>query len=359
MDVQKHDLATNKSKLGQVELADISDAAKDALGGSELDNAYRTLYVSQDFAVGGAFYDDLGDAITYANTLAYNVLIQIYPGTYTGNYYLDPNVILYFMPETIGVASDKTIPFLNFTAGAKVYGHLNIEYVITSGYAVSLERNCIFEASGCMLGSDAIVINDLGGSAIDIQIRVKELGHVNIIGLVGNAYIESDKFSQLTFAGAYKCSVNCKLFEKNLTVSSGEVYLNTDRYFKETGTIFDILGGVTVANGRVDNYADVTDSGTGDGHIAKIVSGTLKLHDFFAKNGGGGVIWGGALGVLVIANSVLQAVVGGGGGSSDTVSGLVGFTVRYSGNTGINTATAGGITEQVITNKILDAAITI
>lgn len=351
-------MATNKSKLGLVELADISDAAKDALGGSELDHPYRTIYVSQDFVLGGAFYNTLAGAITYANTLAYEVLIIVYPGTYTGNYYLNSTLTLYFMPNTIGIASDKTVPFLNFTAGAKVYGHLKIEYVITSGYAVSMKRDCIFESDNCVLGQDAIIIND-GGTAIDILIKVKELGHVNIIGLLGNTYIESNKLGKLTYGGSGKCHVNCELYEKELTVSSGEVYLNVQRYFRENGTLFNILGGVTVANGRVNRYSEVTNSGTGVGHIAKIMAGTLKLHDFYAKNGAGGVIWGGGLGTLVIANSVLQATVGGGGGSSDTICGAVGFIVRYSGNTGLNTPTAAGITEQVGANKIVDPAITI
>lgn len=359
MNVQKHDLATNKRKTGLVELDDMSDTAKAALSGSELDHPYRTLYVSEDFETGGAFYDTLAGAITYANTLAYNVLIQVYPGTYTGNYSIDPNVILYFMPETYLIATDKTVSVLIMSAGARVYGSVRIEYAITSGYAITMTKNCIFEGSYCEPDSDAVVINDPSGSAVDSQIRVKELGRVNVIALAGNIYIESDKFSQLTFAGTNDCYVNCKLFKKDTTVSNGKVYLNTERYYKLDDTIFIINGGTTIANGRVDNYSDVTNSASGDGHIVKIAAGTLKLHDFFAKNSAGGVIWGAGAGTLVIANSVLQATVGGGGGSSDTICGLPGFTVRYSGNTGINTATAGGITEQVTANKVQNASVTI
>lgn len=359
MNVQKHDLATNKRKLGQVELDDISDTAKAALGGSELDAPYRTLYVSEDFETGGAFYDTLAGAITFANTLAYDVLIKIYPGTYTGNYSLDSNVILYFMPETFLVATDKTVSVLIMSEGSKVYGRVRIEYAITSGYAVVMKKNCVFEAETCAADSDAIVINDPSGSAIDSQINVKELGHINVQALAGNLYIDSDKFSQLTYAGSYKCYVNCKLFKKDVTSTSGTVYLKTERYFKADNTIFTINGGTVVANGRADNYSDGTNTTDGDGHLAIIVAGTLKLHDFQGKNGGGGVIWGAGVGTLVIANSILEATAGGGGGTNDTIFGMIGFTARYSGNTGINLATAGGLTEQVTANKVQDASVTI
>lgn len=365
MNVQKHDLATNKRKLGQVELADISDAAKDALGGSELDHPYRTIYVSQDFAVGGAFYDTLAGAITYANSLAYNVLIQVYPGTYTGNYYLDPNVILNFMPETFLVATDTTLPVLTFSAGAKVYGYVRIEYSQTSGYQVGIKNGCTFEFITCGADYDPvkptnydIVLTDAGTE--DVLIRGHEfVGRVNVITSGSNLRIESNALSLVKYSGTANCYIKCRRFKQSLTTDSGTVYLNTDRYLTVTDTIFNINGGTTIANGRADLYSAVTNSTTGEGHIAKIAAGTLKLNDFYAKNGAGGVIWGAPVGTLVIANSVLQATVGGGGGTSDTIYGVVGFTVRYSGNTGINTATAGGLTEQVPTNKVQDAAITI
>ena len=358
--VQKINLATNKRQVGEIELDDISTTAKDTLGGSELDAPYRTLYVSEDFTTGGAFYDTLAGAITFANTLAYNVLLKIYPGTYTGNYSLDPNVILEFMPETFLVATDKTISVLILAAGARVYGKVRIEYAITSGYAVTMAKNCIFEALTCAADTDAIVINDVSGSAIDSQIRVKELGKVNVIGLQGNLYIDSDKFSQLAYAGANDCYVNCKLFKKDLTVSTGKVFLNTERYFKESDTIFDISGGTTIANGRVDNYDDTTNSTTGEGHIAKVAAGTLKLHDFYAKNSSGGVIWGAGAGTLIIGSSVLQSTNIGGGSSTYPIAGLGGFTVKYVGNTGINLATQNPpIVELITANKRQDVNITI
>jgi hypothetical protein len=263
------------------------------------------------------------------------------------------------MPNTFLEATDDEISVLILDAGARVYGHVRIEYVIVSGYAVTMKKNSIFEAETCVPDSDAVLINDATGSATDSEIRVKELGHVSVTALAGNLYIESDKFSQLTFAGSYECYVNCKLFKKDVTATNGTVYLNVDKYFKENNTIFTVNGGDVVANGRVDNYSDGTNPADGDGHIAIIAAGTLTLHDFQARNSGGGVIWGAGVGTLIIANSILEATAGGGGGSSDTIYGVVGFTARYSGNTNINTITAGTITEQVIANKVQDASITI
>ena len=361
MNVQKHDLATNKRKLGKVELDDISDTAKAALGGSELDHPYRTLYVSADFVTGGAFYDTLAGAITYANTLAYNVLIIVYPGTYTGNYALDPNVILYFMPNTFLVASDKTISVLLMSEGARVYGFVRIEYAIVSGYAVTMNKNCILEAVSCLEDANAVLINDISGSAVDVQIRVKELGHVDVVGLVGDLYIESDKFSQLTYGGSYDCYVNCKLFKKDITVSNGKVYLNTQRYYKENSTIINLTGGSLTANGRVDRYTNSTNNTTGAGYIAIVTAGTLRLHDFYAKNAAGGVIFGGGAGNLITSNVILQATNIGGGSSFEPIAGLVGFTVTYSGRTNMNLATTPTppITQNVTGNKIVDANITI
>lgn len=361
------DVSSSNAK-GKFTVQDIIDLVPTPSSGSQLDTPYRTVYVSSTFTTTGQFYNTLAGAITYGNTLAYDILIVVFPGTYTGNYSVDSNVNIFFLDETYVTASSNSTPTFTLNGG-NIHGYLTTSNTsLTSGYEITIADGGTFEckdagadsyASG---GVGTFYVSGTGGADVKIKAH-KHLGLIRFSGTFGYVNIEAPEIGGIiAYANASTTNfgfVKANVLKTVVNISSGYLDLDIGEYIKVTGIIATISGGKLRMSGRADKYSNAGNTVTGDGFLAKITAGTLILHDFQGKNASGGVVWvNTGLGKLITQSTVLEAGSMGGGADA-AIYGMIGASVIYSGHTSTNSATGGAITESVTANHTVNAAVTI
>jgi len=322
--------------------------------------AQYTLYVSPTFPNENRMYSTFAAAIAYANTApndAHVWTIRTYSGLYEGNYDVNKNIV-----ETIGNVefkpSSNSSPLMSFEGG-----RLTGNALLTNG-AETMTVPLVTVKTGAKIQAKRIVSNiraievqsNAGNPTVDLEIDVHDLGDVKDANTGGAVLMKlnANSCSGVELVGNTNSKYHCEIKSHTgkVKLSTGTLYMDTQRYTKLTDTIVEITGGAARISGTVDSYSDTTGLVTQSG-------GTLKLHQFFAKNGGGSVIDGTA-GTLIIGNSVLQAGDPG-GGLSPTISGTPSYTVTYNNATSLNSdpIPSPGMTQNVEDNRLVDSAVTI
>lgn len=341
------------------------------VAGSQLDTVEHTIYVSPNFTQTGQFYNDLGDAITYANGRAYDVVIIVYAGTYSGNYVLSNRVQMYCFKEVIIGGASLSSPVLTMQNGAKIFGEGQIGgNPLYTGYEITMAGDNVLE--GRNIGAD---IYTSGGSTIyisggDVEIRVQEsLGIVVMNGALNYIHIYADVIGRIDYtntansdSGDKSCYIKTNILNGGVYCRQGDMYIETEliRYIALPGINNCIImeGGFLRITGRIaEEYANSTNAVTGDGFIAKVQEGTLFLHDFEGRNPLGGCVWLGPLGVLITNSVILEAGFLTGGAPQPAVDGM--GTLTCSGQLNTNSATAITVIENIAVNHTVDPAVVI
>lgn len=345
---------SNSDAKGKITVNDIvSLAGQD----SQLDTTEYTFFVSPNFTQTGNFYNDLEDALDDATTTTIPHTIIVFKGTYTGNFAVGANYV-YCMPEVEIKTTNKAFPVIEVGTSGKWLGDADIVDNPTSGYAVELEDDTVFEFNTCIEDNNAI---DITASASgDVYIKGNRVGKVYTATHELTTYIDVETISEIDWGDLGNCYVECKEFETVATVSAGTVRINADRYLAEDTRIFNVSTGTLIASGRAEDFDEAEDTSNGDGFPIIQTGGTIQLNNFFCTNAQGGIVFGSS-GTLKTANTTLEAGTAGGGGTADTIYSPVfgAYTVLYNNSTSLNSNPHANVTETVTANKVQNASITI
>lgn len=328
-----------------------------ASGSSQLDTAQYTFYVSPNFTQTGHFYNDLEDALDDATLTATPHTIIVLKGTYTGNFAVGSNYV-YCAPEVEIKTTNKAFPVITVGTSGKWLGDADIVDNPTSGYAVELDDDTVFEFNTCIEDDNAIEITAINSG--DVYIRGNRVGKVYTASHELRTYIDVETITEIEWSDFGECYIECKEFEELATVTSGRVQIEAQRYLADNVRLFSVSGGTLIASGRLEDFDDVQNTTTGAGFPILHTGGTIQLNNFFAYNARGGIIFG-ASGTLKTANTTLQAGTDGIGGTADTIySPVFGtYPVLYNNSTSLNSNPHANVVEVATGNKVQNASITI
>ena len=345
---------SNSDAKGKVTVNDIvSLAGQD----SQLDTTQYTFFVSPNFTETGNFYNNLENALDDATTTTTPHTIIVFKGTYTGNFDVGANYV-YCMPEVEIKTTNKAFPVIEVGTSGKWLGDADIIDNPTSGYAVELDDDTVFEFNTCIEDDNAI--NIIAEASGDVYIKGNRVGKVYTATHELTTYIDVETISELEWSDSGDCYIDCKEFESVATITAGTVRINAHRYLATTNRIFDVTTGTLIASGRAEDYNVAENTTTGAGFPILHTSGTIQLNNFFAHNAQGGIVFG-ASGTIKLANTTLEAGTAGGGGTANTIyaPAPASYTALYNNSTSLNSNPNANVAEVATGNKVQNASITI
>lgn len=317
--------------------------------------AEKTLYVSPTFPNSNQMYSTLTAAIAYANAnSAFIWTIIVYPGTYTGNYDLNKNIV-YSVGDVTFIPSNANAATFTIEDGM-ILGYPVIDDAGANGtsYMLEIKKYAKLELKSCLGGYGAIkVLVGSGSTGCDIQIDADTLGRIYDTSAAAGKIEANIKNSYGFLLDGHidtKYEVRCQLMNSSTEISKGTMHLDVQKFAQTSANMLKVDGAdaTLIASGRLEDYSNGTD--------APIVqtAGKLVLNNLFAKNAAGSVVDGTA-GELFTANTVLEAGALG-GGYHPTINGTPSYKVRYSNATSLNSQPVPipGITQRVTGNKTVE-----
>jgi hypothetical protein len=359
--VQKLNTITGKWEASEL----IEDDLPDGIGGgSQLDIAEKTLYVCSPFTTEGQFYDNIEDAITDADADGNAHTIEIW-GVHSGNF--DFGIHTAYLHPLAEIKPYNTAFPAIYLRGGNLLG----DGIVTDGgltttdYLIEVTEDATIEAREIYGDYGAINLSGFsGGAGRYIEINVNKIGEINYDSVTAPVYadINAGFLNGLEINGHTEATFNItvKEFLGKANLRNGRVYLDVQNYLTEDTRLLEVAGAKVVAKGRLEDFDEASSNTTGVGFPILMASGELRLYDFFAKNGSGGLIFG-VDGLLVMGHSVLESgSVGGGGGDYTIDAAAAGpFNVIFNTRCSLNYTVNPIITQVTAGNRIVNTAIVI
>lgn len=315
-------------------------------------------------------YKNLQDAI---DDIVDGDTIIIYPGTYVGNFNWDDVVgtptINVYMCKGAWIKGLVGAPSLELNHNSNLFGEGIITNDSATEYSLLLSsyQNATIQASNIGFGGRGIKIEEGGYGALTEVIRfdIERLGD----SIIWHSSIMNVKQLEALEVAYDEVVLNADVISDTVTVNtSGKLTCAFTQHIKTSGNCFHVKnsGLLNIIKGRIDRFAAISNTSTGNHYPFKLESGQLKISNLQAKNvngpTGGGVIWcGSSTGSVKLANVVFQSK-----GTDATIYTSVASPpgpapiVSYVGLTSLNNAIGGIWTEQISSpNKVEDSTITI
>lgn len=357
MKVQKLDTTEGTWKAGDLEVGDMPPD----FGGSQLDEAEKTLYVCSPFTTEGQFYDNIEDAIIAADADGNAHTIEIW-GVHTGNF--DFGIHTAYLHPLAEIKPFNTAFPAVYLGGGDLLG----DGIVTdagatmTNYLVEVTEDARIAVKSIYGDYGAINLSGFtGGSGRFIDIDVDVLGKINYDSVTAPVYvtIETGELEDLSINGHADATFNItgKEFLGKAEILSSTVILDIQSYLTTSTRLLEVSGGSVIIKGRLADYDNATATPSGSGYPILLGGGELRLYDFQGKNQSGGLIFCMA-GALTLGNTVLESG-NTAGGPKAPIDSSVAFDVLFNTKCGFNAATSGTVTDIVPANLVVDGAITI